>query len=35
MIMWVAVKELRASYHTSGTTLLTKYPYDGNSDEVP
>ena len=26
---WVAVKELKLSYHNSNTTLLTFYPYSG------
>ena len=27
---WLAVKELRLSYHNSETVLFTKYPYSGN-----
>ena len=33
--LWVAVKELKLSYHTSDTIVFTIYPYSGSLNSVP
>ena len=35
VFFWVAVWELKLSYHKAKTILFTTYPYSGNLNQVP